>query len=91
MGQKQALQHLCLELGLKRCSSELTILIVVFRMRKGHLPRRGRGKEAELEALPAACQKAALSRLVKVKGTRNRYTISAYDIFPKQRTRLGAD
>lgn len=62
MGQEQALQHLCLELGHKRCSSELTVLIALFRRRKGHLPRRGKGKEAELRRCCLLPERAGCSK-----------------------------
>lgn len=52
---------------------------------------QGERKRGRTEALPAFCQKAVLSWLVKAKGTRNRYTISIYCVFPKQRTNWGAD
>lgn len=44
-----------------------------------HVVGRQRGST---EALPAFCQRAALSQLLRVRGITNRYTISMYYFFP---------
>lgn len=63
------------------CSSELTVLVVAFRTRKGCLPCVGKVKRQQPGP---ACLLPESSQLLRVRGIRNRYTISMYYFFPSK-------